>query len=188
MIHFPGRTPFQNYLTGRQKFLCRADIVLKEASSIEQIVHICNQPLIYQILFQARFNGKPYTQDDARQFLTWARQGWSESSHFVFLMMTENGDIAGAMDIKSADLEAAEIGYWASADHSGNTTNAVLALMRAASAAGFRRFIAYVRKSNEKSQRVLLRAGFSVAEALPEREGFQGYACRLDAPERADMV
>jgi len=74
------------------------------------------------------------------------------------------------MDIKSAQFDFAEIGYWASGKAIGNTTNALVALIRCASAIGYRSFVAYVKYGNERSVRVLERSGFTDDNSVSQIE------------------
>ena len=131
-----------------------------EPERLDQIVAICNQPLIYRQLFAARLAGRPYSLDDARWFVSWSRQGWHEQTHFVFLIVDSAGSVIGAVDIKSADLASAEVGYWMSAEHGGVMTNAVLALCDIAAETGYRKLFGLVEEGNTKSAGVLTRAGF----------------------------
>jgi RimJ/RimL family protein N-acetyltransferase len=112
-----------------------------------------------------------YTEKDAEEFIEWAHAGWGSGSHFVFFSINKHHHIVGALDIKSADLAAAEIGYWASSEHPGNVTNSLFSILEAAVDTGFTRFTAYVHKGNEKSTRVLQRTGFRLAKDTEKRQG-----------------
>ncbi|HVZ40576.1 MAG TPA: GNAT family N-acetyltransferase [Candidatus Kapabacteria bacterium] len=148
--------------------------------AIAAIVECCNQPLIYDLLFAERCAGVPYSESDAAGFLDWCRAGWREGTHFPFVLCDAGGTVAGAMDIKSAERPSAEIGYWLSADHSGVMTNAVRALAMMARHAGYRGLHALVRPENDRSHRVLQRAGFHPA-GRAERGGkvYDRYALAL---------
>ncbi len=74
------------------------------------------------------------------------------------------------MDIKSANLESAEIGYWLSAHHSGVMTNAVCALVQLARDAGYAELFALIRPTNTRSANVVARAGFTLGETLTKNE------------------
>lgn len=125
------------------------------------IVLICNEPPIYDLLFAERCAGKPYALADAERFLAWAERGWCDGTHFVYLIRGEGGGTAGAVDIKSANLPSAEIGYWLGARHSGVMTNAVRALCELAQIAGYAELFELVRQTNLRSANVLARAGRS---------------------------
>lgn len=128
------------------------------------IAAICNEPLIYDRLFHRRLNGQLYSIGDAQGFLRWAQQGWSDHSWFVFLLRNSNDQIVGAVDIKSAHTDGAEIGYWASASSPGVMTNAVLQVCEVAKEAGYRRLFALIAPDNERSLGVVRRAGFVQTE------------------------
>ncbi|NTV35925.1 MAG: GNAT family N-acetyltransferase [Anaerolineaceae bacterium] len=157
----------RNFLTGKQYTLhplnasfCKGPLELKE-THYAQIVRICNQPGVYSMLFARRLNGLAYGMEDARRFVRSAEEGWQNGTHFVFITRTEDGSVTAALDIKSADLTAAEIGYWASAEHPGLMTNALLELVHIARQAGYRCLYAIVREDNPRSTNVLTRAGFA---------------------------
>ena len=75
--------------------------------------------------------------------------------------MLPDGGVAGNVEIESPDLDAAEIGYWASARHHGFMTPAVAAVCAVARAAGYRSLYAHTRTHNERSMVVLRRNGFA---------------------------
>jgi RimJ/RimL family protein N-acetyltransferase len=171
-INFPEKISFDNHLSNEPLHAVRADALHITEFLRTQVASICNQSLVYETLFRQAFGDLPYTEKNAQDFLEWAHEGWNSSSHFVFLLINKDDHIVGALDIKSADFEAAEIGYWASAEHPGNVTNALIAMLDAATETGFSRFIAYVRKGNDKSTRVLERAEFTLATTIEERQDF----------------
>jgi len=154
------RAAVLNALTGGRYMLTRADLVEISMQRLEEISGICNETLIYDRLFRPRRQGRPYSNEEARGFLEWAREGWQTNQHFVFLVLTEDGQIAGALDIKSADLNAGEIGYWLSTHHSGVMTAALNVMTALARQAGFRRLWARPDRDNQRSIALLNRAGF----------------------------
>jgi RimJ/RimL family protein N-acetyltransferase len=127
---------------------------------VDALVAACNQPLIYQRLFQHRLHGHPYALADAVRFFAWAHQGWKSRAWFVFLMRDPHHQLIGAIDIKSAHITGAEIGYWASASSPGIMTNALIQLSELAKEAGYQQLTALIAPENEKSMRVATRAGF----------------------------
>jgi len=104
---------------------------------VETVAAAANEDLIYDRLFRERLNGRPYTKDDAYQFFAWAQEKWDHNESFVFFVRNASKRIVGAIDIKSAMTDAAEIGYWASAASPGIMTNTVLALCQVAKEAGY---------------------------------------------------
>ncbi len=126
---------------------------------ISNIQSICNEPLVYKWLFTKRFP-QGYTHIDAKEFISWSNKGWDNGEYFVFFIVSKNDEIVGAMDIKSNKLDAAEIGYWVSASYPGLGTNAVNELKSIAKEAGYLKLFAQTESANEKSNQLLLRAGF----------------------------
>lgn len=112
------------------------------------------------MLFARRLNGLAYSMEDARRFVRWAGEGWQNGTHFVFIVRSQDDTVTAALDIKSADIQGAEIGYWCSAEHPGLMTNALLELVNIARLAGYRCLYAIVREDNPRSSNVLTRAGF----------------------------
>jgi RimJ/RimL family protein N-acetyltransferase len=151
----------KNFLT-RDKFsICRADgsSCASEDAAI-QVAAVCSQPSVYDFLFREKFNGRPYDISDARNFLDGAKKGWEEKKHFVFLVKDQSDKIVGSLDVRSADLAGAEIGYWADENNQGFMTNAVKALCDIAKNAGYRSLRAIALMHNPRSAGVLKRAGF----------------------------
>lgn len=155
----------ERYGTTEHGFLCPVKDEFEAAEQdIDRIVTICNQPQVYDLLFREKLNGEPYPRENALGFLDWAQKGWLEKTHFVFLVRDANKQITAAVDIKSADLSGAEIGYWADTETPGYMTNAVMALVDLAKQAGYQRLFALIRPQNIKSVGVITRAGFAQIE------------------------
>ena len=102
-----------------------------------------------------------------------ARLGWAQGQYFVFLSKDSEDHVVSAIDIKSDNLQDAEIGYWADKNKPGYVTNMLVGLVELAKHAGYKSLVAYTRKDNEKSQRVLLRAGFVEAGEESTEEGLR---------------
>lgn len=149
-----------NVRTDEPYFLQRADAIVPSSSNIADLVRICNEPAIYSFLFGEVLDGVPYGEQMARDFLDWSAQGWREGTYFVFVVTTADDRLAAAIDLKSADLAASEIGYWCSIEHRGLMGATVAALCSVAAAAGFRSLFVRVRHANTRSQDVALRNGF----------------------------
>lgn len=161
-----NRCPLVNARNGAAYELVPADAASTSNGDIPAIVSICNEPAIYDLLFAGRCKGKPYARTDAERFLAWAARGWHDGTHFLYLIRTGAGEVVGALDIKSANLESAEIGYWLSAEHSGVMTNAVTALLGLARKAGYAELFALVRPTNTRSANVVRRVGLTVGRAV----------------------
>ena len=104
----------------------------------------------------------------------------------MFVVLDEQGLAAAACDIKSSDLEAAEIGYWSSEKHRGVMTNSLLAMVAAGFQVGFRRFYARVRPGNYDSAAVLLRAKFVETKDFTDGgyRAFERYSTQVGEKER----
>lgn len=150
-----------NYLTGEKyEMLGGKDMVFSD-EDIKKIVEICNRLNVYDILFKKRLKGRPYTEEDARGFINnLVKEGWEKQTNFVFIIRKSDSEIIGAIDIKSADLDRAEIGYWADENYSGFMTNTVNELLSLAKEGGFKKLFAGVLARNDKSIEVLKRSGF----------------------------
>lgn len=154
------RKEIRNAKTGETYVLSGGPDLVLSAEDKARIVSICSQPYVYDILFRDRFNGRPYEAADADDFETFVREGWEKGTHFVFFVRRPDGEIVGAMDIKTSDLSEAEVGYWSDQEASGFTTNALIVLVDAARTEGYRKLYAGIRTYNEKSIGVVARAGF----------------------------
>ncbi len=165
MISFPQTAKaIKNALTGEVYSLQAMDSLQATPAHVGRVTEICNEPEIYQWLYREMFDGEPYPPDSAVEWISWGIEGWENSTHFVFVILDGDGAIVAACDIKSSDLDRAEIGYWASSHHRGIMTNAVKAVLDMAGQAGFRSFCAEALPENTRSQAVLKRTGFMLCE------------------------
>ena len=55
---------------------------------VAEVTRICNEPLVYDVLFRRDLGGAPYPPEKSRSFLEWAHRGWREGTHFVFLVQS----------------------------------------------------------------------------------------------------
>lgn len=150
----------QNFLNNENYYLVGGVNMAFSEDDINKIVKICNQKDTYELLFRERLNNRPYTKNDAEDFLDWVKVGWKDQTHFVFFVRKTDAEIIGAIDIKSANLNRAEVGYWADENYRGFMTNTLKELIKLAKDAGFIKLFAGVRTDNKKSIRVLERTGF----------------------------
>jgi RimJ/RimL family protein N-acetyltransferase len=160
---------FQNLKTGDPFRLHKAVEIPIDSESVKEVVAICNEPHVYDFLFRPRLAGAAYSEEMAKEFLSWAAQGWRDRTHYVFLAVTNEGRITAAVDIKSNDLTGAEIGYWASESFPGVATPAVRGLCEIAKDAGFKRLVGLTLPDNERSADVLRRNGFNDLGILERR-------------------
>ena len=159
----PINEEIQNFKTGEKCLLVSTENAIKFSRiDIEKIIDICNQKPVYEMLFRNKLEGKAYGEEQAKNFLSWIVGGWREQKFFVFFVRSSEGNIIGAVDIKSNDLSRAEIGYWADENHAGIMSNAVTKLIEIARNAGYKILFATARLDNKRSQNVLLRNNFLV--------------------------
>lgn len=160
--HFPRRlsVPVRNHLTGEDYVLRRIDEVEATNKRIEEIVAICNEPKVYSWLFRKAFGSQPYKRVNAEEFFEAASKGWIKNEMFIFHVLTSDGEVSAAIDIKSSNTEYAEIGYWSSEAHRGLMTNTTRVLVNLARKAGFRSLFGRTKKENKDSAGVLRRSGF----------------------------
>ncbi len=134
-----------------------------------EIFGSCSKDPIYKWLFTKRFpNG--YSLEDAKEFFLWAKQGWEQGTHFVYLLSDLDGSIVGSIDIRSNNLELAETGYWVNAKHGGLATNALAKIAEIAKKAGYKALFAQVEAANDRSLKVLERNGFTRDDSLKTNE------------------
>lgn len=165
------RREVRSLKTGAMYLLQRADAIESTDRNLADIVRICNEPAVYQVLFAEVLAGQPYPREKAARFLEWAAKGWRDGTHFVFLVTTADERVVAAIDIGSARLDAGEVGYWCSAEHTGLMSAALAALCELAGAAGYTGLFARTKLANIRSQSVLLRNGFVRDDVAPEVGG-----------------
>lgn len=137
-----------------------ASLVPIDDNIISRVTAVCQEEQVYTYLFKEKLGGRTYAAEDAIQFLKWAIDGWRNQTHFVFLILSGEGEVAGTIDIKTSLKESAEVGYWCSMHHRGLMTNAVKSLAALATSQGYQELYAKVRLDNAASIAVLERAGF----------------------------
>ena len=150
----------ENFLTGEKYEMVGGKDMVFSDKDIEKIVEICTRPGTYDFLFSKIFKGRAYTEADAKWFLNFVKEGWENQTNFVFIIRKSDSEIIGVIDIKSANLDRAEIGYWADENYSGFMTNTVNELLSLAKEGGFKKLFAGVLARNDKSIKVLERSGF----------------------------
>jgi len=181
MISFQQKAQtVENAITGESYSLQAIDSIQPTEAHIQRVTAICNEPEIYQWLYREMFDGKPYPSDSAISWISWGAKGWKDGAYFVFVVLDCTGAITAACDIKGSDMNHAEIGYWASAQHRGIMTNAVTAMLVLAEQAGFRSFFAEVFSENKRSQAVLNRVGFQLSEDKAQKTGQVVFKKSLD--------
>ena len=168
---FPAelQIPLTHPLSGKTYTLVRADALRQTPEELADLIAACNEPLIYDWLFRERQAGQPYDRTRAASFYVWSREGWQDGTHFVFALLSPCGQLVGMLDIKSTDLEAAEVGYWLRSAHGGLMDTALEVLAAVARRAGYRALYARVKPGNRRSLAVLERVGW--LPGLPDADG-----------------
>jgi RimJ/RimL family protein N-acetyltransferase len=175
IISYPIKLLVKNFLNDEMWVMYSVDESLKfSAKDYERLVLICNQPRLYELIFKEKLANKPYRLENAESFESWAKEGWQQQKYFAFTIKDESNEIVAAIDIKSNNLDEAEIGYWASETKRGIITNAVAELIEIARRAGYKKLFANTRKINQQSQGVLKRSGFVIENEFI-RNGHQYY-------------
>lgn len=161
--HYPDGSPA--YLDSLRRDKLKPD-------DYEDIIRICNQKGVKKWLFERILGDEPYTIDNVNYWLDdLADKGWQNGSAFVYVIRNLNDRIVGAINIKSDDINGAEIGYWADETEPGYMTSAGVALIQEAKLAGYKKLFAIVGKGNNKSSKTLLRIGFNLTPNEYEHEG-----------------
>lgn len=167
IIKTPVKEIIENFVTKEECYLCSTELGNEmKSDDVEKIVKICNQKSVYDFLFRKRLEGRVYEKKDAEWFLNWIAEGWQKQKWFVFFIRNNKEDIIAAIDIKSDNLESAEVGYWADEENPGVMTNAAIKLSEIAIKNGFRKLYALVLPENVKSIGVVKRAGFIFKEEV----------------------
>lgn len=174
-IKHPLSRAVQRHASSEVYFLQSLDDSLQVASSdLSAIVRICNETLIYKYIFKDALEGRPYAIADVRIFVEWAKRGWREHRHFVFLIKNPGGKIVGCIGLSSDILTASSIGYWMTTTVSGVMTNVLSCLVDIARDAGYRKLFALVEPDNTKSAKLLERVEFVHTSSPIERLSFLG--------------
>jgi RimJ/RimL family protein N-acetyltransferase len=172
---------FENIKTTASYFLKDIPNIIWNDDLLKQIVDICNQDKVYNILFSFKFNKRKYSLDDAKKFVDNGIRGWEENKFFNFVIVDQDDVICGALEIKTSDKSIAEIGYWADENHKGIMTPAVGILVKLARQDGYQGLYAKVRVNNQGSQRVLLNNGFKLSGMMPlESDKIERYRYELN--------
>lgn len=158
-----------NSKSGRNYFIIPTIDSNSYNQNYDDIAIICNQTEIYNELFSGMLGGKPYTTENAKGFLDWAKQGWKNNEYFVFVICDEEKNIVGCIDIKSNNKSESEIGFWLDKNHSGLMSNSLSEILKYGSDHNFKKFYADAKKENQKSISVLKRNNFTI---LGEIDGY----------------
>ena len=152
-------TEIVQYKTNKIYRLYPANKIPNTSEMHQQIKDCCNEKSIFKWIFEDICpNGYPI--ESAVDFLEISKKGWTDNSHFIFSVLSDQGDYAGSLDLKSSNLKLCEVGCWFSENHTGVATNALSALINIAKQAGYLHLFAQTRPGNDRSIRLLERIGF----------------------------
>lgn len=142
-------------------------------NDFDDIAQNCNQQEIYSELFEDMLEGKPYTKENAKGFINWAKDGWNNNEFYIFLIRDEAKKIVGCIDIKQNNKIESEIGFWLNKNHSGVMSNVVFEIINFGRLNGFQKFYADARVGNEKSYNVLTRTGFKYSKIINDYRRYE---------------
>lgn len=179
-FELPIKYKFHKHPTQEPAYITSANEGNVSSEDIKRVAEICSEPLIYETLFKELTNNKPYTKENAESFIKMAYDGWEKNEKFIFLIKNTENQVIGACDIKSNNIDSAEIGYWMSETEPGYMTNAVKALTQIAKEAGFKELYGLAKPNNEKSQKVLVRASFiNVGQTTVKNKLYEKFVMKL---------
>lgn len=165
------KVEISNALNGETYLLCPFHQIDATPQTLKTIASICNEPLVYRWCFRKLCEGQPYPTEMASDWLKLSTEGWKNDTHYVYVVTDSAGQIAAACDIKSSNLDRAEVGYWSSAYHRGIMMNSVRAMIQLADEAGFRVLFADIHPENERSLAVIQRCDFDKVQRKPSIPG-----------------
>ncbi|MCX6716489.1 MAG: GNAT family N-acetyltransferase [Candidatus Taylorbacteria bacterium] len=145
--------------------------ILFSEKDLQKIIDICSQKDCYEMIFKRRLNGGPYLLKDAVSYTNWVMEGWRNHSHFAFIVRNNTGEFIGTLDIKSPDLDNAEVGCWADENYRGFMTNAFKELIALAKNAGYKKLYARIKSENSRSYNMVMRSGFIKIEERLRTDG-----------------
>lgn len=132
-----------------------------EAADLADIVALANNPKMVETTATLPF---PYTEADGLEFIA---QATTNPQPRAWAIAGADDRFMGTILFKFADGKLPELGYWLGEPHwgKGYAGEAVIGLLAATrQSAGFDRISARVLQNNPGSIRVLVKAGFVIAE------------------------
>lgn len=160
-VQHPVKIEIKNHLTKKSYFIKDLADDNQYQELIPKIVKVCNEPKIFKRLFARKFTeGDKYTPINALKFLVYGYDGWKDDARFLFGIFSEDGEMVGALELRSNKPEACEIGYWASENHRGFMSNALIAISKFAKEQGYQKLFLLVAPDNIASQKVAKNAGY----------------------------
>ena len=107
---------------------------------------------------------QPYTEQSARDFVTWSDDGWERGSYSFVIVDAETNDLLGAIGMGvNEPFKTGHVGYWvaAAARRRGVASKALRLLAGWALDNGFGRVELVTDPDNVASQRVAEKVGFT---------------------------
>jgi RimJ/RimL family protein N-acetyltransferase len=170
IINGPISRTIERYPSGESCTLLSVDQTYAQTDQDQKnIAKLFNQPSIYKLFLAETWKGREFSAEDARTFIGNAQKNWISKKSFIFLVRNPENDIVAVLTIKSPNLDSAEIGFWASENYPGIMTNALIELCDIAQRAGYKQLFGKTMADNEKSLRVLNRAGFNEEKPIEQR-------------------
>lgn len=159
----PLKIPVENYLTKEICQIASVDQSYKESEEdVNRFTEILNEPIIYNLFYAHKIpDHAPVETNSAQSFIKDDIKGWTEKTSYGFFIRNSEGKIVGHASLEAKDATSAVIHYMFSENFRGVATNTVLKICELAKEAGFQKLIADTVETNEKSQEVLARAGFT---------------------------
>lgn len=130
------------------------------------IARLCNNINVHKWMARLPF---PYTEDDARFFIEEIVPSAEEACYGLL----HEGELIGVVGLHFAEGQAPELGYWLGEPYWGHgyATEAALALVAAARAAGARALRSHALVDNAGSRNVLRKADFRETGTTIEADG-----------------
>jgi RimJ/RimL family protein N-acetyltransferase len=159
----PLKFPVENHITNEICQIASVDQSYKESKTdIDQFTEMLNEPIIYNLFYAHKIpNHAPVTANSAQSLIKDDIKGWTEKTSYGFFIRNNEEKIIGHISLEAKDVNSAAIHYMFSENFRGVATNTVLEICELAKEAGFQKLIADTIETNEKSQGVLTRAGFT---------------------------
>ncbi len=151
MIHTDFRTGLPEPIK-TERLILRAPA----EQDVVPMARLANNERIHAMLARLPY---PYTREDAVEFIT---NGARDADEHAFSVLLRDESFIGVVGLHFPAGKPAELGYWIGEPYwaEGYGSEAVLALVAHADAAGCPRLVARARAQNKASAAILTKAGF----------------------------
>lgn len=151
---------FDRYPSGeRYRLEAMDEHFFREPKRVLDIYRNCAFGPAFDNIFYALFH-LGYHPRNAEDFLELCRKQWASKTAFPYVLLSPKNEFAGVIDLKSAEPQLTEVGYWADPEHRGVMSNALDTLMELAREAGYLRLCLYISDDNPASLGVARRCDF----------------------------